>query len=431
MFVLIAQNNSQIIKELSKEVLLEKIITNNTQLKIQDAEIKMAESDYLQTDAFRLPNVGISYTPMITNSPLMAFGSKLNQERISMIDFDPARLNSPDAIGNFSTVLEVKQPIYNAETSHARKAAKLKMESYAYQADRAKEHLSFEALKVYYQLQLAYQASTVLDNAKKVIQSNLTLVENYFQSGLLQKNEVLDVKVRLSDIDNQWNAMQLNIKNASDFLSYLMNDNVGQIIYKPLDELNVMATVSENVSLTEVNIPESRKDLLALGKASEAYQQMYEYAKKSNLPKLNAFGNYQINDNNPFGFGGHGYMVGAMFSWNIFDGHVNQSKKQKAKTEYEKAELTRANYLSQSKLELVNAQRQQQDVWNKIQSIQLAVEQSKESFRIVKNRFEQGLLKTTDLLNAEAQTQKKELELYQLWYEYKISMLHIEYLSKQ
>ena len=85
------------------------MVDQNLQVKLANDEAKLAQAELLGTRAMYLPNVNAFYTFSNTNNPLYAFGSKLNQERITQMDFDPAKLNAPDAISNFATKIEVQK----------------------------------------------------------------------------------------------------------------------------------------------------------------------------------------------------------------------------------------------------------------------------------------------------------------------------------
>ena len=56
-------------------------------------------------------------------------------------------------------------------------------------------------------------------------------------------------------------------------------------------------------------------------------------------------------------------------------------------------------------------------------------EQSKESYRIVSNRFSQGLEKTSDLLYAETQLQKQELNYSQALFNYNYALSYLNFLT--
>ena len=65
---------------ITKVALLLKVSENNIAIKISEQEFNKAKADYNQTNAVFLPNISASYTGISTTNPLMAFGSKLNQE---------------------------------------------------------------------------------------------------------------------------------------------------------------------------------------------------------------------------------------------------------------------------------------------------------------------------------------------------------------
>jgi outer membrane protein TolC len=87
-------------------------------------------------------------------------------------------------------------------------------------------------------------------------------------------------------------------------------------------------------------------------------------------------------------------------------------------------------YKKQSQLELNKTNRQLNDAENKVTLTQLALEQSKEAYRIRQNRFNQGLEKTTDLLQSETQMIQKELEHLQSVFEYNFTKQYLQFLTK-
>jgi outer membrane protein TolC len=417
---------SQDTLQISKTDLSTKLSEQNLQLKISNQSFESARSDYRQSNALFLPSISASHTAITTTNPLMAFGSKLNQEILTQADFNPALLNDPSQVQNYATRIEVLQPIFNADGLYERKAAKSKMEAYQLQTERTKEYLELEVNKAFMQLQLAYKAVEVLEKANSTAQANLNLVNNYFKQGMLQKTDVLDVQVRVNEITNQLSYAKSNVRNASDYLAFLLNEDTKGGIYKPVENLeNEINPTLENAQLST-----SRKDFLAMEKSTEAYKNMMKSGKMSFLPRLNAFGTYELYDTEIFQFGANGYTIGAQLSWNLFDGYKSIGKFQKSKVEFQKAETEAEQYKKQSQLELNKTNRQLADAQNKVTLSKLAFEQTQESFRIRQNRFAQGLEKTSDLLMTETQTAQKELEYLQAVFEYNFTKMYLEFLTK-
>ena len=411
---------------ISKKDLLLKVSEKNLQIKIAEKTYQSAKADYQQSNALFLPNINVSHTGIVTTNPLMAFGSKLNQEVLTASDFNPALLNDPARTQNFATKFEIQQPLINIDGIYGRQAAKSKMEAYQLQTDRTKEYLELEMSKSYMQLQLAYRAVKVLEKANATGKANLILVQNYFQQGLLQKTDLLNVQVRVNEITNQLQYAKSNIQNASDYLAFLLNEETKGKTYKPSEELETAISV-ETIA---VSLSENRKDIQAMNKSTTAYQKMYMSSKMNFLPRLNAFGSYELYDKNFLGTSAKGYLVGAQISWNVFDGYKSIGKMNKAKADFQKAEVETEQYKKQSQLELNKTNRQLIDAENKANLSQLAFEQAQEGYRIRQNRFSQGLEKTTDLLQSETQMIQKELEHLQAVFEYNFTKNYLQFLTK-
>ena len=411
----------------TKQEVIDKVYKNNATIKISEQDYKQARADYRQTNAILLPNVSISHTGTVTTNPLMAIGSILNQEIISVADFNPDALNNPNEVRNFATKIEFQQPLVNIDGIYQRKAAKTKMQAVALQTVRTKDYLVFEVEKAYMQLQLAYKAVDVLEKALHATLANKSLAENSYKQGYLQKADVLAVEVRVTEVRNQLQKAKSNIENASNYLSFLMNENTDTILV-PSDSLSISTTglIKNNTSISE-----KRADIQAMQLASNAYKDMNKADKMAFLPKLNAFGSYELHDSKIFQADASGYLIGAQLSWNIFEGSKRFAKAQKSKATYEKSKLEYNQYLSKSKLEFNKSKRALHDAENNLKLTKLAMQQSKESLRIRTNRFKQGLEKTSDLLLAETQYSQKQLEYYQTIFEYNYAQAYLSFLTKE
>ncbi|MCB0425500.1 MAG: TolC family protein [Mangrovimonas sp.] len=417
---------AQEVVPISKEEVLSKVKENNTALKISEEDFNQARADYRQTNAVFLPNITASHTGIATTNPLMAFGSKLNQEILTQADFNPALLNDPSQTENFATKFEIQQPLINMDGIYQRRAAKNKMEAVALQKQRTDEYLDMEVEKAYMQLQLAYQGVSVLEKALEAANANKKLADNSFKQGYLQQADVLSVEVRVTEVKNQLQSAKSNVENASNYLSFLMN-NKTFVVYKPTDSLTANRQDLHGLPM----VPENRSDIKAMQLASDAYLTMYKADKMSFLPRLNAFGSYELYDDQIFQASANGYTFGAQLSWDLFQGSKRFGKAQKSKSEFEKSKLELEQYVSKSNMELNQAKRMLLDAENRLTLSQLALQQSEESLRIRTNRYEEGLERTTDLLMVETQFVQKQLEYYQTIFEYNFAQAYLQFLTKE
>lgn len=411
---------------IDKTELLQKIHEGNLQLKIANKQVEIAQGDLNQSRASYLPAITFSHTAMVTNNPLMAFGSKLNQEILTQADFNPGLLNDPDRTTNFATEIQVLQPLLNLDYAFQRQGARIQTEAQLLQAQRTSEYLELEVLKAYMQLQLGYEAVSVLKKAQSTAREGLRVINDYNEQGLVQKTDVLAVNVRASEVESQLRFAKSNVENASAYLSFLMGSQDQNIIYKPSER----SAESIEVEAFDNELSESRKDVTAMSKAEEGYQAMLKSDKMGLIPRINAFGSYQLYDNTFAGFGASGYIVGAQLSWNIFDGSRTIGKIQKSKAQFEMAQFENSQYKSKEQMELDKTIRQLNDLENKVRLTGQALEQSEEAYRIRKDRFAEGLEKTADLLAAETKYFQKELEYRQSIFEYNLTKEYLRFLTK-
>lgn len=403
----------------------EKSLDENLQLQLANKETEIAQAELLAARAMYLPNITASYSFMHTNNPLNAFGFKLNQSRIVMEDFNPDLLNQPDGISDFMLKLEIQQPIFNMDAAYQKKAGIVKAEALKIKSERTQEYLEFELKKAYMMLQLAYKMLETLEKAKLTTLANKNVVENYYSNGLVQKSDVLYMDVRYNEIESQIQFAKSNINNASEYLFLLLNEDATNKVFKPIDELSIESLVAFDEPILNPN----RKDLKAYDKSLEAYDWLIKSSKSKFLPRLNAFGSYELHDNKINEFDGDGYLVGLQLSWNIFDGLRAKSERASFQAELNKTKVELAQYTQQSELELKKAYRQVLDADKKVELLEMAWNHSKEAYRIQKNRYDQGLEKSSDLLIAETLMSQKELEYHQAIFEYNTASQYYQFLN--
>ncbi len=410
---------------ISLDEVLSNAVENNYTIKISEEDVNAAKAEYSQTNAVFLPNINASYSGIATTNPLMAFGSKLNQGILTPADFNPDLLNDPDNTTNFATKFEIQQPIINMDGFQMRKAAKSKMNAVELQSARTVEYIKLEITKAYMQLQLAYKAVNVLETAKKAASANKKIADNNFKQGYMQKADVLLVDIYVTEVENQLQNAKSNIKNASDYLAFLMGES-NENVLKPSNDLKAELDLNLYSSVFSIN----RTDIEAMEESTNAYEHMYKASKMGYIPSLNAFGSYEMYDKDIFEANKGGYLVGAQLSWNLFEGYKRIGETQKTKAEFNKAALNLDEYKSKSELEFNKAKRQLKDAENNLHLTNLAVEQSSEALRIRNNRFKEGLEKSSDLLISETQYLQKQLEYLQNVFNYNYTKAYVNFLTK-
>jgi outer membrane protein TolC len=409
---------------LSMDEAIQAALNNNKSIQLAKMDEGIAASRYKQTEAIFLPQVGLSYSALSTNNPLYAFGFKLQEKSITANDFNPQLLNNPPATPDFATKLDVQQPLLNMDLLYKRKAAEKQTELYQYKTQRTREYLSFEVKKAYLQLLLAYDAVKVLEEAKKNAETVYQFTENHYKQGFIQKSDLLNAQVQKTTIENNLAKAKNNIRNVSDYLGLLMGQKPG-VTYTA----DSLVQTEPGTTRLVTQVAANRSDFLAMQKAIESSDLMIRANKMSYLPKLNAFGSYQLNDSRMFGFGAGAYLAGVQLSWDIFKGNTTKNTIATQTLERDKLSTELAQQKDQSQLELDKAFRDLEDARFSIRQQDLAVRQASESLTILQNRYQQGLVNTTDVLMASTQLSQQQYALAQAIFSTHVTEAYLQLLT--
>lgn len=410
---------------IDESYLLGKLESNNLELKISEQEYRSARADHRRTNSVFLPQVELSYTAITTNNPLMAFGSRLNQELVTAQDFDPALLNDPDQIENFATEIAVNQPILNVDGFYQRSAASAKMDAVNKKRERIRDGLKLEIKKLYNSLQLSYESLEVIEKAELLALEGLNLIKDYFEEGMVKKADLLQAELQFQYLKTKEANVKKQIRELSMSLSYMIDEEKMDQVYKPKEKLDTnYSPITEKVQLDE-----SRADISAMYDAAEAYKKMSTASKMTFLPSLNAFGRYQMYDDEFLQADANGFLLGAKLSWSLFSGYDRVAQSEKAKIEYLKASQEADQYLSKSRLELAKTNEQLEFLSFKIKQQKIVIQQAEEAYKIRKDRFSEGLEKTTDLLKSELELFQAEFAAKQLLFEYHLTKAYLNFLS--
>ncbi len=409
-------------EEISLTEFKNKVEQNNISLQANEQAYLQMKAEFNETNAAFLPQLSASHSAYRTDNPVMAFGTLLNQGVFSENDFAINNLNNPSAVTNFVTTFQVQQPLINIDKLVMRSALKNRANAQLNQNIFKKDAMLLQAERLYMQLQLAYKSVDVLQKAKNTAQTNLKSIEDFYDEGLLVKADVLNAKVRYNEVENALSKAENELQYISDYMNYMMNEENGTLV--PKDELNLQLSIN----LEEENLA-NRKDIVAMQLSVDAYEKMHTAAKMKYLPSLNAMGNLQYFDEDVFGTDAQNFFVGATLNWNLFEGGSRIAKNQKMKARYNQAQLEAKDYISSANIELKKAKRNLQEAENRLNRNLLSLEQAQEVFQIRKNRFNEGLERTTDLLNAETQLANQELLYNQSIFEFNLAQLQVQFLS--
>lgn len=381
--------------------------TQSAVLRVADVEHRISVAQFRQTDAVFLPQISVGYTAMLTNNPLNAFGFLLQQRGVTMASFNPETLNHPTATDNYTTSLEVKLPLLNLDMIYARKGARAMAEVNRHKADYVRSNLRFEIQKAYTQLQFAHRAKAVLEVTLKDVQTIRNTVADFEAQGLVQRSDVLNAQVQVNTIEAALAKAQSHIFSASEGLALLMG------VKHPKGNVYLPEELEQSSSEVIGEFTSQRADVRAMTAALEATQQMERSARAAFLPKINAFGTYQLNNNRPLAFKHDAYLLGVNLTWPVFQGNQARYKALAAHLQTDKMREELQLHMDRSRVEVDKLRRDILDWDVEITKQKTSLAQADEALRIVRHRHAEGLASTTDLLMAQAQLSQQQLGLAQ------------------
>lgn len=397
-------------------------LQNNPDLAFADLDESIARARFDQTMAVWLPQLKVSYTAMSTNNPLNAFGFKLQQQSITAADFNPALLNNPSTTQNFMTKAEWMQPLVNMDMLAMRQAARDQVQVAHFKRARMRDYVAMQVRQAYAQLQLAHQARAVMEESLATARVAETSTRQRFDQGYLQKSDVLHVQVQVSMLETKLAEANTSVHAASDMLSLLMKSTTG-VVYQ------VDSMQWEMSAGNEAQVAEQRADFQAMRSAIQALGSMASASRLSFVPKLNAFGEYLINDKSATGFGSSSYLVGAQLSWSLFTGMTTRNKVREYSREQEKTQQQLVYEQARARVELEKSMRQLEDARLSVHQYDVAVGQASEALRIIENRYQQGLVTTPEYLQAQTLLSQQKLYRAQAIFQYNTTRAYLEFLT--
>lgn len=398
----------------------------NWDVRDREQQAKMARADFKSTKSLFLPSLEFSETFITTNDPVNVFSFKLKQGEFGQADFNPDILNNPDRFDNFATRVQLEQPLINIDGWSQRSAAKNASQAAAFMSERTKYQMEWKVKQWYFRAELASGRKTATQNALMAAEENLEQAQDLLEEGMIQQADVMAARVRVLELRSELKSAENQMETIEDRIKFLLNiDRSKKLVLT--DSLRPFTPTG----IPNAENPQSRTDLLALESRMQAQKNNLQAQKTNFLPRLNAFASYELNDDVFFGTDADNYVVGARLSWKFFNGSKNIHGVEKAKVELDNAQLKYQKKLSESRLETDKALRDLQLARDQLEILQLSVEQAQETFRIRSDRYEAGMVSTTDLLSAEAKVLSQRVQYLNALYNYHNAIFRIEFLTEQ
>ena len=313
----------------------------------------------------------------------------------------------------YSAAVTVTQPIFTGGALlSARGAAGHGLRAAEYNTLRAEHETRSNVTQAYVMLVRAHAARAVMDDAVAQMQGHLEDLEAMYGEGMLLERDIMQARVRMSAVELDRNAARHGVLLAGAALAFQLGvepgtqieavDTLERTLYVP-GELDALVTTAMN----------ERPDLLAMAESVGAADNVVGMARAEFFPRVVAMGSYGWDrpdrEYEPE-FYDH-WSVTLAAQMNVFDWGGRWNRMREAKATRLQAEHGLELMESAVRLEVEQSWYAHDEAIEAVSIAERGVEQARESFRIARESFRNGVSTNSDVLDAQIALSTAEMQL--------------------
>lgn len=352
------------------------------------AEQAGAEAEALGN--LRLPSLSLTAGVNRSSEPMAAFGTRLDQARITANDFSPERLNHPDPITGAGAQLTLAQPLYaGGRLDAARRAGAAMAASAAARQARSRQQVALEVAQAYFGAQVARQALAFAEDTLRQARETERFVQARVEQGLMLKSEGERTRAFRAQSEAGVVEARQRIASARSALALLMGGEVPEELATPVQPGDAALPSGQGV----------RDDLEAARAQSQAAREGVTAARASLKPEVGlnlsaGTARYSLASGGSW----TSVSVGARWNFSFSDGPRVHAARAAARA----AELGLKWQQQQAGREVDEARRGVEAAQARIEYARVALAAS-ESVRAMRTaRHREGLLPLVEVLDAES-----------------------------
>ena len=351
-----------------------------------------------QARAGYLPKVDVVESWQRGNQPVFVFSSLLAQRQFTAADFALGALNHPDALDNFRSAVTVEQSLFDGSTRANVAAAGIGHDIARVNRMVVDDDLAASVTTAYGRVLVATAARLSAGAAGDTARADRALAGNRRDAGLVTDADVLQLDVFVSRTREQEIRAASDERIARAQLNQLMGEALGEVF--AVDGSPAAAAIdATDLASLEVEALANRPDVKLAALQEQLAGATQTAARAAFLPQLTAQGGWEFNGG-AWNSRTSSWVVGAVARINVFHGFADTARLAEAREQTTRRALERDKAETAARLDVyiavarLDAARASETVGR------AAVEQARESRRIVRDRYEAGLTDVASLLRA-------------------------------
>ena len=366
-------------------------IRNSKQLKISGARVEEASAALKEAQEKRLPDAKASGAYMWLSSANVNLKSSSNTNGSG----------SPKVSQALYGIVNASLPIYTGgRIRYGIESSRFLAEAAKLDAETDRDAVVMNTVEAYVNLYKAKAAVDLVNENLGQARQRVKELSSLEKNGVLARNDLLKAELQASntelsllEVENNWQLANINM----NLMLGLPDKTVLQPDSSMINEVISLQPLETYVQSAEKN----RKELESVGLKTQAAQSGVKATKGELYPSLALTGGYVAADIPKVLTITNAVNIGVGFSYNIGSLWKTKSKLQGAEARVKQLTATRELLSDQVRLEVNRAYLNWLNSQKKIEVYQKAVEQASENYRIIKNKYNNSLATTTELLDAD------------------------------
>ncbi|NLR82155.1 TolC family protein [Chitinophaga eiseniae] len=388
----------QSIKPLSLNEAISLSIQNSKQLRVSQARVAEATASLKTANERQLPDVSVSGSYLRLTQPNIDLKLKTGSDNGGSSGGSSPKVNSAAyGMANVSIPIFAGGIIQSGKESarYLEQAAKLDV-------DKDKEEIIQNTIAAYSNLYKAKAAVTLVEENIKTSDQRVKEFSNKEQNGLLARNDLLKAELQQSNYQLALMDAQNNLKIANLNMNIMLGlpDNtllqVDSTIFKVDNNVD-----GRGEAEFEQLAYQNRKDAQALGAREKAANAGVKGAKGEYFPSLAVTGGYIAAYIPNVVTITNAVTGGVGLKYNLSSLWKTGSKVAGAKAQLAEVQANQAKLIDGIHMDVYQSYENYLLSHKKMDTYIKAIEQSEENYRITKNKHDNNLATTTDLLDAD------------------------------
>jgi outer membrane protein len=401
---------------LSLKETIERAIEANLSLKQSQEEVKAAEETRKVSITRFLPTFSTSYDYLHRNKELT--------QSLTGLGPGPEFVVRPE--DEYTFVTSFSQPIFRGfELINQYKISDLGLNAAELSEKITRQDVILDAKNAYYSVLKTQKLLEVSEQRVIQIASQKEVAENFFEVGMSPLNDLLQAQATLANARQGLIAAQNNLEIAKSQFNIVLRRPVNSPV--AIEDILDYTPLVHDIDFYLSSARDNRLEIKVADLEAEIAEKEVMLARKDYYPSINVTGSYtRIGDQYDVD-GGEGisdatsWNIQATAQWDFWEwGRTSFGVKEKLHR-LSQAQYRRTQILDNIELEVKTSFLRTKEGEKNIITVEKAIEQAKENFRINQERFKEQVATTTDVLNAQTLLSDTLTNYFNALYDFKIS----------